>query len=75
MIKCLFFGHNWQHERTYTGTRTCSIFLGRCQTDHDLTLEYYKCSRCGLWKRKTFVDHELDETKYFAERPIEKDEQ
>lgn len=70
MFKCLFCGHNWKLERTYEGKRYASLWCDRCSSTHDLTLEYYKCSRCGMWKRKTFIDHELSETKIFAERPI-----
>lgn len=56
MFKCLFCGHDWKLERTYEGKRYASLWCGRCSSTHDLTLEYYKCSRCGMWKRKTFID-------------------
>ena len=70
MIKCLFLGHDWQKEQTYTGKRTCHLWLGKCITEHDLTLEYYQCSKCGLWKKKTYIDYQLDKTEFFRERPI-----
>lgn len=71
MIKCLFSGHKWKHDTTYTGKRTSFNWLGKNIIDHDLTVEYYQCEKCGLWKQKIFVDHQLEERNYFKEKPIE----
>ena len=75
MIKCLLFGHKWKHDTTYTGRRTSFCWFGKNVTDHDLTIEYYQCKKCGLWKQKKFIDHQLDEINYFKEKPIEKEQQ
>lgn len=71
MIKCLFYGHNWVLKDTYTGKRISFQLFGKSHLDHDLTKEYYTCTRCGMWKCKTFVDHEILETKYYKEKPYE----
>lgn len=72
MIKCLLFGHNWKYVTTDIGKRlSYNVWLHK-EVQHDLTQEYYHCGHCGMWKRKTFIDHTLDETKYFHDNPIER---
>lgn len=75
MLKCWFLGHDWKLEKTYTGTRTSYLWFGKLVTDHKLCIEYYKCSKCGKWIKKTFVDHQLQEIEYFNDCPIEQGEQ
>ena len=75
MIKCLFAGHDWEYIVTFSGKRTkphwCHGVIN--STIHDLSKEYYKCSKCGLWRCKEFVDHTLSKTTYSAECPIEQE--
>lgn len=74
MFKCFFLGHDWKLKKTMTGKRYCSVWGDRCQTTHDLTLEFYECAKCGMWKKKTFIDHQLDGTNFFLDRPIESEQ-
>lgn len=72
MIKCLLLGHKWEYRRTDVGKRKTYYGLIKKEFEHDLANEYYQCAKCGLWKQKVFIDHQLEETKYFAECPIER---
>ena len=35
-------------------------------------IKEHKCECCGMWKRKSFIDDELKETKYYDECPIQR---
>lgn len=71
MIKCLFLGHKWKHIATHIGERISFNWFAKKTFKHDLTVEYYQCEKCGLWKKKTFIDHTLEDTEYLDEKPIE----
>lgn len=72
MLKCLFFGHKWKHVITYHGYLTEYVLLNKKSIRRKYAEEYYKCERCGMWKRKSFIDDELKETKYYGECPIQR---
>lgn len=71
MITCLFLGHKWKHVATHIGERISFNWFAKKTFKHNLTIEYYQCEKCGLWKKKTFIDHTLEDTEYLDEKPIE----
>ena len=73
ILTCLFLGHKWKFQKGYKGTeKTYHRLTGKLLHKVDTIDEYYLCEQCGMWKKKAFINHELTETKYYKDRPIER---